>query len=270
MCAIFGIGLTSTHRFRNKLFFKKLLNNLMLESEFRGMDATGLAFTTESKIVVIKHNYRANRFQELPRVQKAIDSYGDISKIGGPDNLYSIIGHCRFKTKGIPENNKNNHPIIANEVVGVHNGVISNDDILFSNYSNLPYIERAGQVDSEIIFRLIDFFINKGLTTEQAIKETTARIAGSFACALVTSWAHENLYLFKNDNPIALSYFPKVKIFVFASANAIIKKATNELFLGEEREVEIPPQHQIVINLTDGITKLSLLGLNVLNTNTNR
>ena len=61
--------------------------------------------------------------------------------------------HVRDFTKGHPEIAANNHPIRHGTVVGIHNGIIENDDELLARYG----IERAEPqmtVDSEAIFAL--------------------------------------------------------------------------------------------------------------------
>ena len=58
-------------------------------------------------------------------------------------------------TKGHPEIEANNHPIRHGSVVGIHNGIIENDDALLARYR----IERAEPqmtVDSEAIFALME------------------------------------------------------------------------------------------------------------------
>jgi asparagine synthetase B (glutamine-hydrolysing) len=63
--------------------------------------------------------------------------------------------HVRDFTKGHPDIHANNHPIRHGTVVGVHNGIVSNDDELLARYG----IERAEPemtVDSEAIFALME------------------------------------------------------------------------------------------------------------------
>jgi glucosamine 6-phosphate synthetase-like amidotransferase/phosphosugar isomerase protein len=65
-------------------------------------------------------------------------------------------------TKGHPSLAANNHPIRHGSVVGIHNGIIENDDDLFAQHR----IERAEPemtVDSEIIFALAER--SRGKTT---------------------------------------------------------------------------------------------------------
>ncbi len=66
-----------------------------------------------------------------------------------------MLLHVRDYTKGHPAVDANNHPIRHGAVVGVHNGVIENDDALLAAHG----IERAAPemtVDSEAIFALVN------------------------------------------------------------------------------------------------------------------
>ena len=63
--------------------------------------------------------------------------------------------HVRDYTKGHPTIESNNHPIRHGSVVGIHNGIIVNDEEIFARYG----FERAHPdmtVDSEAIFALAE------------------------------------------------------------------------------------------------------------------
>ena len=91
----------------------------------------------------------------MKKTEKLLDGLRSLHQYG-TGSLLSIVGHCRQKTKGTERNNANNHPIVRDLIVGVHNGMIHNDDITFNNYKDA--IKRNGEVDSEIIFALIEYF----------------------------------------------------------------------------------------------------------------
>ena len=81
--------------------------------------------------------------------------------------------------RATPASSANNHPIRHGSVVGVHNGIIENDDELFEQHR----IERAHPemtVDSEIIFALAE--LARGRTAEALQK-----LYGSMA----TAWLDE-------------------------------------------------------------------------------
>jgi glucosamine 6-phosphate synthetase-like amidotransferase/phosphosugar isomerase protein len=74
------------------------------------------------------------------------------------DALHVLI-HVRDYTKGHPEITANNHPIRHGAVVGIHNGVIANDDELLARYG-IERQEPDMTVDSEAIFALMELHRN--------------------------------------------------------------------------------------------------------------
>jgi glutamine phosphoribosylpyrophosphate amidotransferase len=147
-------------------------------------------------------------------------------------------------TKGSPILNTNNHPIIAGRVIGVHNGIINNDDALFSKYANR--IERAGQVDSEIIFRLIDYHIFTGKTIVESVKLTSRDLIGSYAVAFIhTDWPRY-LTIFSNAmtySNAVLYVFKNTRSMVFASSKYILNEALSGLSW-------LPVSHSIPIEIS--------------------
>lgn len=64
-----------------------------------------------------------------------------------------LVGHTRWATHGDPKDNRNNHPLLHGNVIGVHNGVLSNhEEILEATGREDPLTE----VDSEAIFAAVD------------------------------------------------------------------------------------------------------------------
>ena len=78
-----------------------------------------------------------------------------LDELAVPSETSDALIHVRDFTKGHPDIEANNHPIRHGAVVGVHNGIVSNDDELLARYR----IERAEPqmtVDSEAIFALME------------------------------------------------------------------------------------------------------------------
>lgn len=181
MCGIVGtmqFGVPTTPAYNQSALY--LTTCLLKASETRGKDATGIAALFED----------GNFF-----VQKmAISSTEFVGRSGGkPDDyegllafirnytqapLRCIIGHCRKKSVGAL-NNTDNHPIKTGNILGVHNGTLKNDDEIFKNLS----CERDGEVDSEAIFRLLEFFTNecKDPFTLDSLEEVCKRLEGTFS-----------------------------------------------------------------------------------------
>jgi hypothetical protein len=137
-----------------------------------------------------------------------------------------MIGHVRQKTKGHQRFNINNHPITANRIVGVHNGIIGNDDYLFDKYT--AHLDRSGEVDSEIIFRLIDFHRSEGETLVDSVKLTCKDITGSYACAFVDLEDPDYLTLFTNKGNLDVLIYDQTKVIAFASSEFILTKALHD------------------------------------------
>jgi glucosamine 6-phosphate synthetase-like amidotransferase/phosphosugar isomerase protein len=72
-----------------------------------------------------------------------------------PPTAVDVIVHVRDHTKGRPSIDGNNHPIRHGAIVGVHNGVIQNDEELFEQQGRQRAMAGTS-VDSEAIFMLLD------------------------------------------------------------------------------------------------------------------
>ncbi len=118
MCAIFGIGFMKGHKAVNSKVIRLIVKNLFALSQDRGRIATGVAITNEKEVLVLKKNLPASTFVNEEGYVELMEKWVnfDLEQHLQP---ISIIGHCRFPTKGAPENNDNNHPIVANNIIGV-------------------------------------------------------------------------------------------------------------------------------------------------------
>jgi glucosamine 6-phosphate synthetase-like amidotransferase/phosphosugar isomerase protein len=107
----------------------------------RGADAVGYAYRAhEGEVTLTKLRGGASALLdelELPAV------------------AVQALLHVREHTKGHPAIDANNHPIRHGSVVGVHNGVIQNDDALLRSYG-VERHEPGMTVDSEAIFALME------------------------------------------------------------------------------------------------------------------
>jgi len=109
-----------------------------------------------------------------------------LDELDVPAGAAQAILHVRAHTKGHPEIETNNHPIRHGSVVGVHNGVIANDDALLADYG----IERHAPgttVDSEAIFALM----HRRRNDSRALAE----LRGSMAAAWLDERDPETLFL---------------------------------------------------------------------------
>jgi glucosamine 6-phosphate synthetase-like amidotransferase/phosphosugar isomerase protein len=106
----------------------------------RGADAVGYAHRVPGGEVVV-HKQQSAASALLERVSL-------------PDDTTQAFVHVRDYTKGHPSILANNHPIRHGTVVGIHNGVIENDEELFAHHG-IDRHEPEMTVDSEVIFALV-------------------------------------------------------------------------------------------------------------------
>jgi glucosamine 6-phosphate synthetase-like amidotransferase/phosphosugar isomerase protein len=136
MCGIAGYCLSPDSPVERTLVAQALLAGIAE----RGADAVGYA-------------YRANDGRvDVTKLRGGASALLD--EIAVPRAVSQVILHVRDYTKGHPDIEVNNHPIRHGTVVGVHNGVIENDDDLLSRHG-IERSHREMTVDSEAIFALM-------------------------------------------------------------------------------------------------------------------
>ncbi len=89
-----------------------------------------------------------------------------LERISVPDSVSQLLVHVRDYTKGHPSIPANNHPVRHGPVVGIHNGIILNDDELLSGHDCARMEERM-TVDSEAIFALAAHSRNRACALEE-------------------------------------------------------------------------------------------------------
>jgi len=135
MCGIAGYSLAPSSSLERTLAAQALLAGIAE----RGADAVGYAHRSPGEKVVV-HKQRSGASKLLEQVSV-------------PACATEVLVHVRDYTKGHPTIAANNHPIRHGAVVGVHNGIIFNDDELLDSL-DCARREPGMTVDSEAIFAL--------------------------------------------------------------------------------------------------------------------
>jgi glutamine---fructose-6-phosphate transaminase (isomerizing) len=161
LCGIAGYSLDRHSRVERTVAARALLAGIAE----RGADAVGYAYRGSERAVTV-HKQRSGASELIERIRV-------------PNEASQLLVHVRDFTKGHPSLTANNHPIRHGAVVGVHNGIIENDDDLFARHG-IDRAEPQMTVDSEIIFALAERF--RGRTTE-----ALQQLYGSMA----TAWLDE-------------------------------------------------------------------------------
>ena len=137
MCGIAGYSLAADSCVDRTLAAQALLAGIAE----RGADAAGYAYRGGTPSVTV-HKQRTGATELLDAVEL-------------PPHVIEALVHVRDFTKGHPTLLANNHPIRHGSVVGIHNGVIDNDEEIFATHG-LDHAEPGMTVDSEAIFALVE------------------------------------------------------------------------------------------------------------------
>lgn len=168
MCGIAGYSLDPASEVSRTLAAQALLAGIAE----RGADAVGYAFRdADSAVSVIKRRSGASAL---------------LDELHVPTHATQVLVHVRDYTKGHPTIEANNHPIRHGAVVGIHNGIIVNDDEIFERYG----FQRATPemtVDSEAIFALAEH--------ADGSPEALEELHGAMATSWLDERAPSTLYL---------------------------------------------------------------------------
>jgi len=139
MCGIAGYSLSARSVVDRTLAAQALLAAIAE----RGADAVGYAYRAPEGAVRVRKQ-RSGASAVLDRIEI-------------PGDAAEVLLHVRDFTKGHPRIEGNNHPIRHGSVVGVHNGIIVNDEQIMARHG-FARAEPGMTVDSEAIFALVDRF----------------------------------------------------------------------------------------------------------------
>jgi glucosamine 6-phosphate synthetase-like amidotransferase/phosphosugar isomerase protein len=161
MCGIAGYSLDRSSSLERTLGAQALLAAIAE----RGADAVGYAYRSpgETYPTVVKQRTPASKLLE---------------RVSVPTTATQLLVHVRDYTKGHPSISANNHPVRHGPVVGIHNGIITNDDELLAPHS-CARAEPRMTVDSEAIFAVA------------AHSRNDARALEHLRGAMATAWLDE-------------------------------------------------------------------------------
>ena len=144
MCGIFGLSCIDENiQFQSDVFHK-----LGINSESRGKDASGIAFSSSFKVFKSDRNF-SSRFKKKSIFNELTYSYS-LRKL--QNEYVSVIGHTRLATNGSAELDSNNQPVVLDELIGIHNGIICNLGALNKHFEK---VVTESDLDSELLFRCL-------------------------------------------------------------------------------------------------------------------
>src|SRR6478735_9175068 len=168
MCGIAGFSLDRGSDIDRTLASQALLAGIAE----RGADAVGYAYRGRAPQVTLH--------KQLSGATAMLDA------LSVPDDATEALVHVRDYTKGHPTVLANNHPIRHGAVVGIHNGIIVNDEEILAQHA-IQRAEPDMTVDSEAIFALMELTGSDHTALEQ--------LRGSMATAWIDERVDGRLHL---------------------------------------------------------------------------
>jgi len=117
---------------------------------------------------------------------------------------HSGIGHTRWATHGKPNEN-NAHPHATENVAVVHNGIIEN----FRELRQM--LEKQGaqftsETDTETVAHLVNSYILKGASPQEAVKASLPQLRGAFALAFLFKGHNDLMIGARKGSPLAIGH----------------------------------------------------------------
>lgn len=251
MCGIFGIIVNNKTHCKGHVM-KQIFTDLFVLSESRGKEASGISFMTGSDIYIVKYSLRASHFLKTREYNDLFTKFEankdtkDCERFPAP---ICTMGHSRLVTNGTQLIRNNNQPVVSDDMVAIHNGIITNTDEL---YKQFPAFKKKTMIDTEVLLYLIRFFFNKynslynGIRTAYSLIEGVASIAVQFAdinCFLLTT----------NNGSLYICHDKSFNTLIFASEKYILevllKKYQHKLPVSDFSLSHIAPRTGLLIDL---------------------
>ena len=181
------------------------VQKLIKYSRLRGIDNIGVSFIYDQTYEVAKSNLNSKKISQNPIFKKNIGKNANV-----------IFGQCRLVTDGPRYEEKFNQPIINENIIGTHNGIIINyinNSYSENIYSKNDTIEFYKDLNNLIKKEKQNFFNEFGKFIRDKIGIINLIFFNKF---------DQNFYFYTNNN--SLYYYKNKNKFAVASEKEILKK----------------------------------------------
>lgn len=210
MCGIFGFSCKKKQRDDSKT----IIENLLRLSEKRGKDASGIAVLCDRQAHVVKIPERSSMLLSVSASQRLLDMF-----MACHTSYPLLIGNARLATNGSEYSSDNNQPVVTKHSVGVHNGMIVNEETIWRKFSSL---KKEYDVDTEVVLKLYEYFIEKGNDAIDAIRGVYKEIEGAATLAIMNVYVSSMVI---TTNTGSLYYIWNDDVFIFASEAYIVRQS---------------------------------------------
>lgn len=233
MCGLFGFS--DPLRMLRPAQARVLTNAMARASMERGTDAAGIAYSSAGRLHIFKRPLPADKLNLCPALTAGV-----------------VMGHVRMSTQGDARFDDNNHPFPGQFTAGgtdfalAHNGVLYNDRLLTAEH-HLPHTRI--ETDSYVAVQLLEAAGHLDMDT---VRQMAGELEGTFTLTIL---GHEGeLYLVRGNNPLAVWYYPRLGLTVYASTEPILKKGVDAIrFLRRQpHELILLKEGEILLLHADG------------------
>jgi glutamine---fructose-6-phosphate transaminase (isomerizing) len=158
--------------------------------EYRGYDSAGVATLEGDRLDRRRAEGKLKNLETRLRAEPLAGHTG--------------IGHTRWATHGKPTEN-NAHPHATDNVAVVHNGIIEN----FRELRQM--LEKQGakfqsDTDTEVVVHLVNSYLLKGASPQEAVKASLPQLRGAFALAFVFKGFGNLMIGARKGSPLAIGH----------------------------------------------------------------
>jgi glucosamine--fructose-6-phosphate aminotransferase (isomerizing) len=158
--------------------------------EYRGYDSAGVATLEGGRL---DRRRAEGKLKHLEARLKAEPLAG-----------HSGIGHTRWATHGKPNEN-NAHPHATDRVAVVHNGIIENFRELRLELES-EGAKFSSETDTEVVAHLVNSYLLKGASPQDAVKASLPRLRGAFALAFLFGGHGDLMIGARKGSPLAIGH----------------------------------------------------------------
>lgn len=180
MCGIFGL-ITKPGTTYSVKSIRQTLENIAVFSESRGKDSSGMAIRNlkTAAIDVVKGDVPIRQLLKSRDFDVTVKAALETEALS---QGFSAFGHARLVTNGTQLNEVNNQPVLKDDIIIIHNGIIVNAEELWEKH---PGLKRDFSIDTEIIPALIRKELKTVDDLAEACNNTFAQLEGTWSVAIM-------------------------------------------------------------------------------------